>query len=73
MMQDCELREFFSSNRRTTPLERSSRSDKIRLVILEQYGLKKLWQDIKDICFDRPIKHVENIKGNPWIYKYFQC
>ncbi|KAH9723243.1 mutator transposase mudra protein [Citrus sinensis] len=26
-------------------------------VIPEQYSLKKLWADIRDLCFDQPIKH----------------
>ena len=38
-------------------------------VIPEQYTLNKLWQDVRDICFDKPIRHANEVKVDvvlPW-------
>ena len=34
-------------------------------VIPEQYSLKKLWADIRDLCFDQPIKHATEVRFHP--------
>ncbi|KAH9778975.1 EP1-like glycoprotein 3 [Citrus sinensis] len=34
----------------------------VATVIPEQYTLKKLWQDVKDVCFDKPIKHANEVR-----------
>ena len=38
-------------------------------VILEQYTLKKLWEDVKDVCFDLPIREAKEVRYEvmlPW-------
>ncbi|KAK9177328.1 hypothetical protein WN944_029349 [Citrus x changshan-huyou] len=38
-------------------------------VIPEQCTLNKLWQDVRDICFDKPIRHANEVKVDvmlPW-------
>lgn len=35
---------------------------KVSQVILEQYTLKKLWEDIKDLFYDSPIRNTEEVK-----------
>lgn len=35
---------------------------KVDSVIPEQYNLKKLWKDIKDLCFDGSIRQAEDVK-----------
>ncbi|KAK9181039.1 hypothetical protein WN944_024176 [Citrus x changshan-huyou] len=42
-------------------------------VIPEQYSLKKLWADIRDLCFDQPIKHATEVRFQvmlPWETSY---
>ncbi|KAL9414382.1 hypothetical protein AB3S75_042786 [Citrus x aurantiifolia] len=42
-------------------------------VIPEQYNLKKLWADIRDLCFDQPIKHATEVRFQvmlPWETSY---
>lgn len=42
-------------------------------VIPEQYSLKKLWADIRDLCFDQPIKHATKVRFQvmlPWETSY---
>ncbi|KAK9213868.1 hypothetical protein WN944_005853 [Citrus x changshan-huyou] len=42
-------------------------------VIPEQYSLKKLWADIRDLCFDQPIKHATKVRFQvmfPWEMSY---
>ena len=34
----------------------------VATVIPEQYSLKKLWADIRDLCFDQPIKHATEVR-----------
>lgn len=34
----------------------------VATVIPEQYTLKKLWQDVKDVCFDKPIRHANEVR-----------
>ncbi|GAY66977.1 hypothetical protein CUMW_253080 [Citrus unshiu] len=41
----------------------------VATVIPEQYTLNKLWQDVRDICFDKPIRHANEVKVDvmlPW-------
>lgn len=34
----------------------------VAIVILEQYTLNKLWQDVKDVYFDKPIRHANEVR-----------
>ncbi|KAL9422731.1 hypothetical protein AB3S75_034918 [Citrus x aurantiifolia] len=34
----------------------------VATVIPEQYTLKKLWQDVKDVRFDKPIRHANEVR-----------
>ncbi|KAK9214575.1 hypothetical protein WN944_006568 [Citrus x changshan-huyou] len=34
----------------------------VATVIPKQYTLKKLWQDVKDVCFDKPIRHATEVR-----------
>lgn len=34
--------------------------EKYSEIILEQYNLKKLWEDIKNICFDSSIRQAKD-------------
>lgn len=41
----------------------------VTTVIPEQYNLNKLWQDVKDVCFDKPVRHANEVKVDvmlPW-------
>lgn len=37
---------------------------KLGSIIPEQYTLKKLWEDIKDMMHGRPIRYAEKVKFN---------
>ena len=45
----------------------------VATIILEYYtSLKKMWQDVnvKDVCFDKPIKHAKEVRVYvvlPWL------
>ncbi|KAK9174916.1 hypothetical protein WN944_026920 [Citrus x changshan-huyou] len=41
-------------------------------VILEQYTLKKLWEDVKDVCFDLPIREAKEVSVNLLPYSMYQ-
>lgn len=34
----------------------------VAIVILEQYTLNKLWQDVKDVYFDKPVRHANEVR-----------
>lgn len=38
-------------------------------IIPEYYSLKKLWEDIKDVCYNQPIRHTTGVRFDvmfPW-------